>query len=218
VPESHKHLERRAEFRRFALFLICFFAVWSLTVFFLWRPSWYVGKLDSWLQSAVKAALWLGLAFVAARLAGAKQPLRWMGFHPIGFSAIAAAVVVVAALLSKDLARVILLEGRGPNWGSFATHLAGAGLTGMIEETLFSGAILTWLARYLGPARSVLINSTLFFLIHVPGWLILQIPVTTEKIAAVTVISLVCGILRQATGSLWPAVAAHGANNAGVWF
>jgi membrane protease YdiL (CAAX protease family) len=213
-----QHSDYRADVRRIALFIACFFAVWSLAVFLVWRPGWYNGKQDDWLQDIVKIVLWLGFSFGAARLAGAKQPFRWMGFYPVAARAVGATALIAAALmLVRDIGRVIWLEGHGPDWHSFFSHLPSACLTGFVEETLFSGAILTWLVACIGPVRGVLVDSTLFFLIHVPGWLILQISPSPEKMAVVMFVGLICETLRQQTGSIWPAIVAHSANNAGAW-
>jgi membrane protease YdiL (CAAX protease family) len=202
---------------RIGLFVTSFFLVWCLAVFLVWSPGWFPGKEDGWLENLVKVPIWLGFAFLAAKLAHAKQPLRWMGFHPVASRVVAVAVIATAVLLAKDVVRAIWIEGRSPNWQAFAHHIPSASLTGLVEETLFRGAILTWLATRLGPARSVVIDATLFFLIHVPGWLILQVPVGAEKAAVVLAVGLICGVLRQLTNSLWPPIAAHAANNAGSW-
>jgi membrane protease YdiL (CAAX protease family) len=210
--------DRRADLWRIALFVACFFAVWSLAVFLVWRPGWYNGKQDDWLQDSVKIALWFGFSFAAARLAGAKHPLRWMGFYPVaGRAVVAVALIAAALLLARDLGRVIWLEGHAPDWQAFFKHLPSASLTGLIEETLFSGAILTWLVTRIGPVKGILVDSVLFFLIHVPGWVILQVSPSVEKMAVVMCVGLVCETLRQRTGSLWPAIVAHSANNAGAW-
>jgi membrane protease YdiL (CAAX protease family) len=166
----------------------------------------------------VKIVLWFGFSLVAAWLAGAKQPLRWMGFYPVAARAAGAVALIAAALLLvRDIGRVIWLEGHGPDWHSFFSHLPSACLTGVIEETLFSGAILTWLVTRIGPVRGILVDSILFFLIHVPGWLILQMSPSVEKMAVIMFVGLICETLRQQTGSLWPAIVAHSANNAGAW-
>jgi membrane protease YdiL (CAAX protease family) len=213
-----KHQDRAADLSRIALSVICFFVVWSLAVFLVWRPNWYNGKQDSWLQDLVKIVLWFGFSLVAAWLAGAKQPLRWMGFYPVAARAAGAVALIAAALLLvRDIGRVIWLEGHGPDWHSFFSHLPSACLTGVIEETLFSGAILTWLVTRIGPVRGILVDSILFFLIHVPGWLILQMSPSVEKMAVIMFVGLICETLRQQTGSLWPAIVAHSANNAGAW-
>jgi membrane protease YdiL (CAAX protease family) len=50
----------------------------------------------------------------------------------------------------------------------------------------------------------------------VPGWLILSMQVDAFTAVSVLLTGLVCGALRYWSGSLWPAVAAHWANNLGA--
>jgi membrane protease YdiL (CAAX protease family) len=222
-PEPYSHdvpddRDEHAHLWRIALFVTGFFAIWSLAVFLVWRPGWFDGKQDGLIENIVKISVWLGFAFLAAKLAGARQPYRWMGFYPIAPRVVGVTVIAVAVLLAKDLVRAVWIEGRSPDWQAFASHVAPASLTGVLEETLFRGAILAWLATRLGSVRGVVIDTTLFFLIHVPGWLILQVPVSAQKAAVVMAVGLVCGKLRQLTKSLWPPIGAHAANNAGSWF
>jgi membrane protease YdiL (CAAX protease family) len=200
---------------RLVLLVACFSAIWSLAVALVWRPGWHAGQPDGWFGSAVKAVIWLGFAWTGARLAGTRQPLTWMGFRCFTSATIAVALAVAGAMLAKDLVRVMWLEGRSPNWHAFVGNIGPASLTGLIEETVFSGMILTWLSLHIGSAKGILVSSSLFLLIHVPGWAILNISVSYQRLAVVTLVALVCGTLRRSTGSLWPAIAAHAANNVG---
>jgi membrane protease YdiL (CAAX protease family) len=203
------------DLRRFAVFMACFFAVWSLAVYVVWRPGWHQGRPDAMLGSAVKFVLWLGFSVVGAYLAGAKEPFGWMGFRAITRGTIATAMLAMALFLAKDVVRLAWVEGRDVDWHAFFSGLWAAGLTGLIEESLFRGTVLTWLTTRLQPIRAIIADSALFLFAHVPGWMILQIPVTAEKLAVVALVGLICGTLRYRSGSLWPAIVAHAANNAG---
>jgi membrane protease YdiL (CAAX protease family) len=73
----------------------------------------------------------------------------------------------------------------------------------LAEELLFRGYIYRGLERGLGAAAAVGLSSLAFALYHVD-------PV---HVAGVLILGLWLGWLRHTTGSLWPCVAAHGANN-----
>jgi membrane protease YdiL (CAAX protease family) len=60
------------------------------------------------------------------------------------------------------------------------------------------------------------IAAALFLLIHVPAWTILAIPTDARTALSIFLIGAICGALRHWSGSLWPAVAAHWANNLGA--
>jgi membrane protease YdiL (CAAX protease family) len=55
-------------------------------------------------------------------------------------------------------------------------------------------------------------------MIHVPGWLQLDLPMTPQLVGTVFAVGLICGALRQWSQSLWPGVAAHWAINIGALF
>jgi uncharacterized protein len=72
------------------------------------------------------------------------------------------------------------------------------------EELVFRGLVLRALRHRLGPAAAVLISAALFGLIHVDP----------PQAAGAMVLGVVLGWVTHRAGSLWPAMAAHAANNA----
>lgn len=46
-----------------------------------------------------------------------------------------------------------------------------------VEELLFRGVVQTSLAKWLRPSLAILSATVLFVLSHVPGWLLLNIPI-----------------------------------------
>ncbi|MBT1155530.1 CPBP family intramembrane metalloprotease [Aminobacter anthyllidis] len=85
-----------------------------------------------------------------------------------------------------------------------------------VEELVFRGVIQTRLAERWGPALAIGVTSVAFLVIHFPGWVLLAAMPDATTMASVFLIGLVCGWLRHRTGSLWPAIAAHAANNFGA--
>lgn len=86
----------------------------------------------------------------------------------------------------------------------------------LVEELLFRGALLSALLRRTSVGWSVAISSLLFACVHLPdlGFLWYAVPNLALLAAALA-------WLRLRSGSLWPAVLAHGVNNAlavASWF
>ena len=78
----------------------------------------------------------------------------------------------------------------------------------LVEELLFRGALLSALLRRMPAAWAVAISSLLFACVHLPdlGFLWYAVPNLVLLAAALA-------WLRLRSGSLWPAVVAHGVNN-----
>ena len=78
----------------------------------------------------------------------------------------------------------------------------------MVEELLFRGALLSALLRRMSVGWAVAISSLLFACVHLPdlGFLWYAVP-------NLALLAAVLAWLRLRSGSLWPAVVAHGVNN-----
>jgi membrane protease YdiL (CAAX protease family) len=103
-------------------------------------------------------------------------------------------------LVRFDLAPLFL----GPPWQRWALSIIAAVVAPICEEAAFRGHMLTlWRAR-LRPWPAIAVTSFLFAVLHLD-------PV---RFVAVFLLGLLFGWLAWRSGSLWPAVAAHAANNA----
>lgn len=78
----------------------------------------------------------------------------------------------------------------------------------LVEELLFRGVLLSALLRRLGTGWSVAISSLAFALIHLPG-----LDFQWYALPDLLLLALVLAWLRLRSGSIWPAVLAHGVNN-----
>lgn len=78
----------------------------------------------------------------------------------------------------------------------------------LVEELLFRGALLSALLRRMHTGWAVAISSLLFACVHLPdlGFLWYAVP-------NLALLAAVLAWLRLRSGSLWPAVVAHGVNN-----
>jgi membrane protease YdiL (CAAX protease family) len=78
----------------------------------------------------------------------------------------------------------------------------------LVEELLFRGALLSALLRRMHAGWAVAVSSLLFACVHLPdlGFLWYAVP-------NLALLAAVLAWLRLRSGSLWPAVVAHGVNN-----
>ena len=78
----------------------------------------------------------------------------------------------------------------------------------LVEELLFRGVLLSAFSRYLGAAGSVVLTALVFACVHLPDLSFLW-----YALPNLALLGLVLGWLRVQSGSIWPAVLAHGMNN-----
>jgi membrane protease YdiL (CAAX protease family) len=131
----------------------------------------------------------------------------------LGFLAGAAGYVFASALMaavstllpgewveSFDLSRLLA----GPGWRKWAFAAAAALVAPVCEEMAFRGYLLTTIGLRRGPVAAIVVTSVLFAFFHLD-------PV---RLAALLPLGALFGWLAWRAGSIWPAVAAHAANNA----
>lgn len=171
----------------------------------------------------------LGAAAVTLWLAHRLWPQLWSQARPPGFGfaapssvawcAIAVVVGLVLPLVGGKLTELIArghavpqdVKELGGDAGLLfrgALTLAVVSIGPAVEELLFRGALLSALLRRLRAAWAVPASAVLFALVHLPDlhWLWYALP-------NLTLLGVALAWLRLRSGSLWPAVIAHGCNN-----
>jgi uncharacterized protein len=97
-----------------------------------------------------------------------------------------------------------------------ALVLVVATLGPLVEELLFRGVLLSALLQRWHAGWSVTISALVFALVHLPG-----LQFQWYALPDLTLLALALAWLRLHSGSIWPAVVAHGVNNllaVVVWF
>ena len=102
-------------------------------------------------------------------------------------------------LMPPEIPDGLLLPG---GWVLFSA-LALAVWTPIAEEVFFRGFILRGLANRWGFAPALVVSAAVFSALHLAPALLLPVFVT----------GLLLGLLYHRTGSLWPCIAVHGAQN-----
>lgn len=78
----------------------------------------------------------------------------------------------------------------------------------LVEEVMFRGVLLSAVSRYVGNGWAVMLTAALFAVVHLPDLSFLW-----YALPNLALLGLMLGWLRVQSGSIWPAVLAHGANN-----
>lgn len=78
----------------------------------------------------------------------------------------------------------------------------------LVEELLFRGVLLSAIARYTGNGMAIGLSALLFACVHLPDLSFLW-----YALPNLALLGLILGWLRVQSGSIWPAVVAHGMNN-----
>lgn len=78
----------------------------------------------------------------------------------------------------------------------------------LVEELLFRGVLLSSLARHVGSGWAIVLTAAMFACVHLPDLSFLW-----YALPNLALLGLVLGWLRVRSGSIWPAVLAHGVNN-----
>jgi len=205
------------------LFILAFFAIWSLRATLLYSidESFAAGLPRTAYSTAVKLLLWCGLGAGFVVLVRRENPLHYCGLTT------ALDARVFATCLALTLAFVTAILGVELTLGGkefkAAALLNIIGVTGFlvffvspaVEELLFRGLILKEIARLTSSATANILTSLLFVGIHLPFWF--SYGGLTDDVVAnavgVFLFSMVAGWFYLKSGSVWPSVVVHIANN-----
>ena len=158
-------------------------------------------------------ALFFGIGLLSVAVAVA--PLGAAALPALGFRAVGWRPVLLGMVLTVAVSVAVGQIGPEPQGVKEAMKIAReptafllslavfAGLAPLAEELVFRGLLYGWLAGRWGTGVAVIVSSIAFAAAHVE----------LAHVVLVLPLGLVFGLLRWRTGSLWPSLAAHMANN-----
>ena len=158
-------------------------------------------------------ALFFGIGLLSVAVAVA--PLGAAALPALGFRAVGWRPVLLGMVLTVAVSVAVSQIGPEPQGVKEAMKIARepaalllslavfAGLAPLAEELVFRGLLYGWLAGRWGAGVAVIVSSIAFAAAHVE----------LAHVVLVLPLGLVFGLLRWRTGSLWPSLAAHVANN-----
>jgi len=207
----------------FPAFFAVYFAVWTLRATVGFNIDRGLAPPFSGIYSAtVKLALWAVPAAAFAHWVRGESRLTSLRLGLPSLRSLPLTTVIIAAYLTGvawDVARK-----RGIDLSALGTALAQRGLwslagglpSAFAEEVFFRGLVLTELSERMAFWRANLLSGILFVSMHWPhriwrdGW---SISVFTDA-PALLLIALALGFIARRSGSIWPGVLFHAANNA----
>ena len=209
------------------LFVGAFFIAWAVLAKTLWyspAKPWFDERLGKQAAdvalSCFKAFIWLGGTFVFLRWNECPDMLASLGLKNHVRRGLIIGVAIAALSIVKDLVRVVYVEHESlrptVEPAALAIMIIGAPL---IEEVLFRGCILQALRQHCRFWLANLVQAILFFAIHLPGWFFagtLANNIQPGTSLSIFALGFVQGYLFKWTGSLWPCVLLHLANNYGA--
>lgn len=206
-----------------ALFMLTFFAVWSLraTVFTSLDESLSSPLARALYSNSLKLVLWVLPAFAYARWVRRRPPAKYLGLSVwpsarLWLTCLGGTATFLALVAAFD-------------WGIVGKRLSGQRLLSLslivlvlqyflsplLEEVLFRGLLMNDLQHLLSITWAALLTSALFVGIHLPYWLSHGGPsqTTLANSIGVFLFSVLACWLFAKSSSLWPPTVAHIGNN-----
>ncbi len=205
----------RVDSRRFTIYGVVFFAVWSCYLVFL-TPRFGGGPAFLALENLAKLSIWTLPVFLLVRYEERQSPLDYLKLR-MGWGKGLLYGLGLGAALSAYLIAVSLPGGfdfdPGFAWGKW---ISGVLLVGFTEEIAFRGYILQRLATRLPFRWANLTTALLLVLIHVPRWIRDGRAIGLGLLGAVLFLiafSVLLGWILKKSDSLWACMIAHAINN-----
>jgi membrane protease YdiL (CAAX protease family) len=213
----------RPSAKKLSLFIVCFFAIWSVRATFLYAIDESIApdSLRNVYSVTVKLILWVLPAVGYACWVRHASPFRYLGLSVMPSAGKwLKYLVVIGLFLSAQVAFPSILDGKTPSLAGISVSITLSGMLSFVvspflEELLFRGLLLHELAALLPRWVANLLASLLFAGIHLPFWLShggLSAMMLTNT-AGVFIFSLLAGWLYLDSSSIWPPTVAHIANN-----
>jgi membrane protease YdiL (CAAX protease family) len=213
ILESVASSARIRQVRDLAVFLMAFSIFWIAAVIAVWK----LGVLPEAARPWFRTAVWIGACVLRIAWRRPDAPATWLGLWPFKAGQIGLAIFAFAVIFAWNFLRVQVLATPLGQLAAMVPRALAWSLVGVfVEELLFRGVVQGELAECFSSPTPIFGAATLFLLIHVPGWIILDIPASAITVASVFLIGVISGALRVWSKSLWPAVAAHWSNNLGA--
>ena len=202
----------KKESRKFIYLGLIFITIWSINILFISPKLIIFGDdIAVFLQIIIKFILWCGYGYYFIKLynknlAIKKEELFKMKSHHFMLKILLAVVVVAILSMFKN--------HRGFNINSFTLEdfINKFLLVGIEEELVFRGLVLNGLTKKETFIKASIVTSILFALIHIPGYIRLELELGLIIINCLKILAVSCvyNYIFKETKSIWPIVIIHG--------
>lgn len=201
----------KKESRKFIYLGLVFITIWSINILFISPKLIIFGDdIAVFLRIIIKFILWCGYGYYFIRLYNKnlvikKEELFKMKNHHFMLKILLAVVVVAILSMFKN--------HHGFNINSFTLEdfINKFLLVGIEEELVFRGLILNGLTKKEIFIKASIITSILFALIHIPGYIRLELELGLIIINCLKILAVSCvyNYIFKETKSIWPIVIIH---------
>jgi membrane protease YdiL (CAAX protease family) len=198
----------------FIIYLILLFTAWTIWVIAIYPLLIKLGDRSltyALANNGLRILIWVVPVFLYLRFVDGVNPISYLGLRQHWKRGVAVGVVAT----SLNFLLNMVSDGMPSfNWDAITWNsvIGTSFLIGFVEEIPFRGFILQKLRERLSFWPANVVSSTLFLLIHFPGWIALHL-FNLRTAAVVFVIGFVMAILFRYTRSLWSAIVAHSGND-----
>ena len=202
----------KKESRKFIYLGLIFITIWSINILFISPKLIIFGDdIAVFLQTIIKFILWCGYGYYFIKLynknlAIKKEELFKMKNHHFMLKILLAVVVVAILSMFKN--------HRSFNINSFTLEdfINKFLLVGIEEELVFRGLVLNGLTKKETFIKASIVTSILFALIHIPGYIRLELELSLIIINCLKILAVSCvyNYIFKETKSIWPIVIIHG--------
>jgi membrane protease YdiL (CAAX protease family) len=218
-------LDTRRQLKNLALYLLAFFAVWTVRATVLYPIDESIRAVSAaWRQvyaDTVRLLIWVVPVVAYLAIVDRAAPLRFLYLNTpvnrkglLSGSTVVVGCFVLGLLLDYGLAGEKQLSIVTQPWPWYAIFL-GLPITPMSEEILFRGFVLRKGQEFMEFWPANLLTSLLFVATHWPYWVYSRgwhVGLLTLSVR-IFAIGTLLGYLVRRTNSLWPSIVTHLLNN-----
>jgi membrane protease YdiL (CAAX protease family) len=198
----------------FLAYVVAFHVLWVAWPFFVYPKLIAIGEATltyALLHIGCRLLVWVAPVFLYLKYVDGVDPVEYLKLKQhVRRGLIVAGLLTVANVLGS-IARFGLphLSADRITWNSV---LGTSFMVGFIEEIPYRGFMLQKFGERMNFWLANLLTSTLFLLVHVPGWIALHM-LRADLAASIFFFGVVMAIAFKYSRSLWAPIVTHSAND-----
>jgi len=205
---------RRSRLAPFLGYVVAFHALWALWPYFLYPRLTRLGEATltyALVSIGCRLLFWVAPVFLYLRYVDGVDPFGWLKLKSDVRRGLVVAGLLTIANVLGSIARfgVPHLSADRITWHSV---IGTSFLVGFIEEIPYRGFMLQKFEERMNFWAANLLTSTLFLLIHIPGWTALHM-LRPDLAASIFFFGVLMAVAFKYSRSLWAPIVTHSAND-----